>query len=496
MKKQRTQPRKTLDVSFDGDRTEGGCDSNLNRLISPSSRLRSTWRTCNLPSERFTIANHEDFISTMSEPSRLRPRSKTMSSVSTAVTSRSKMTSILRNFKFYQDMDPRLQEKILLFSTIKVFPEGSFLFHEGDVEGDCFIVLSGSIGKLVGHMQDSDISNDLSAGSVIGCNLTPLSLPSSFSAVCTEETKCLVIQQFDFVCSLKEDVLRVNEERRHFLEQHLPGFKEVPSSRGHPHPALFFQEATHGKGHIFLKQDQDSEESVFVVFTGSVEFSRKDAPSSSLISSTSAPSLVLSRPGSSAQCSRPVSGAGDVLIDGRGSVSRKVGVLLPGGVFGSLAVGEAEFFTVTAVSASVEVLFIDADAISRLPRQLVETLREHLLKAQTWRLENLRLNRQLEQKLDSLARPLSSSVASRSKASLIQTEPFFGLDLRTARYLSKVTHSPTNSQRKELFPLALRNVKTLAQNYCLRIERRPIASQCDLTPSGHVERMVSGELTI
>merc|ERR1711920_726840 len=90
------------------------------------------------------------------------------------------------------------------------------------------------------------------------------------------------------------------------------------------------------------------------------------------------------------------------------------GVLLPGGVFGSLPTqGEPEPFTVLATTPATEVLYVSGDVVAKLPRRLLDTVRDYLTRATTWRLENLLQDREVESQR--MAREVAAQQAARGK---------------------------------------------------------------------------------
>ncbi|CAE8639883.1 unnamed protein product, partial [Polarella glacialis] len=86
------------------------------------------------------------------------------------------------------------------------------------------------------------------------------------SARCEVDTECLVIAKRDFDKVMQESITHAQDERVAFLEEHVPGMREVVSTRGkQPHPSSFFRKAAFCKGHDFLKQGQVAEEAIYVV---------------------------------------------------------------------------------------------------------------------------------------------------------------------------------------------------------------------------------------
>lgn len=396
----------------------------------------------------------------------------------------SRAAAILRNFRFYKEMDVGMQEKLPTIANRAVFPAGTVLFRQGDPPANCYVLLSGEIAVCVVEDQPDEPSSPENAAKLVGptrrfsiaggarllrstslsaledrpqdgvleatCTRTvegfsfyhensalgkevarlkagtllgELALMNddkrSGSTKCMEECECLVIKKGDFDRVLKEEMNRSKVERLAFLQEHLPGMREVQVTRGKPHASYFFRHETFPKGHTFLRQGVASEESIYVVWRGSVEFRRREPAScgatrphfpgnnGQAVSSRSRPtSAKLPRVGE--EPSSPT-GLASGSLSPVSDVVRKLVVLMPGGVFGSLpAIGEPEPFTVAAASGSAEVLYVSGDTINKLPRRLLETIREYLTRATTWRLEKLRSNRAADvRRAEALLAPLT-----------------------------------------------------------------------------------------
>lgn len=263
-------------------------------------------------------------------------------------------------------------------------------------EGHCHRVEEMSLGSLADTIGPGKLFGEVCFRSIEGKERRPA------SAKCLEETSCVVIRKQVFTKAMKDEQKRCDEERMAFLEAHLPGMREALSSeKSSPKgkAAISFKQAVFCKGHVFLKQNEQAEDITYIVVKGTVEFLRSEfmAP----------PRSILSRPGSAPEpCTRHAwneeIGTGTVLPAGevkQREITRRIGALASGGVFGSLAaLGEVEPFTVSAESALVEVLYIGSDAKQRMPRVVAEMLKEYVSRSTMFRLGNLRVNRAVDRK--------------------------------------------------------------------------------------------------
>jgi len=249
--------------------------------------------------------------------------------------------------------------------------EGFSFYHAGTDLGPCVKTIEA--GNIVGELA---LLNDQ---------------PRSGSLKCTRETSFIIIGRVEFENVLKAEMQRTREEKVNFLLDHLPGLRDVPVARpgGRPHPTYYFKKVSVSKGHEFLKQGQIAEDAVHVVFKGVVELRRceprRQNSRSGNISTEMRKKTFQKASGRSALPG--LSGASRPVDDLKLQITRQIGTLEVGGVFGSLPLTEAEPFTVVARSA-VEVFSIAQD-IPRLPLKLLEVIQEYLTQATTWRLERL-----------------------------------------------------------------------------------------------------------
>lgn len=262
----------------------------------------------------------------------------------------------------------------------------------------------------------------LSPGSVLGELALMNDQPRLASAKCLEDTEFFVIRRNDFDNILKEEMVKKGDEKLRFLMLHLPGMKEVPVPKpgGKPHTSYIFKHGKFPRGHTFLCQGKIAEPHLWAVYRGAVEFRRAEvlsmerlerlggsaaelpAPQEAMkggraksLRPLSALKKGTSKPGHSASAPR-LPGVHGIGRDGNvaaeandcnpnGVMSRR-GVLVRGGVFGSLPFPAPEPFTVRVTSPMCEVFFITSADYSKIPRKLLEVLQDYIASSTTWRL--------------------------------------------------------------------------------------------------------------
>jgi CRP-like cAMP-binding protein len=221
------------------------------------------------------------------------------------------------------------------------------------------------------------------------------------TAKCCSDTEVLVIKRQDFDRTLKSEIQRCKEQAVAFLKEHVPGMLDVQTGKGKQHPSYYFAKLNFPRNHVFLRQGEPVEETIWVLEKGSVEFIRSDTlPPADF----GRPCSSGSRPGTPASLftssgSRPSSRASS-RSSSRLPRSRdtevemwKVCVLRPGAVFGSLpTMGAPEPFTVRA-SSEITVFQLTVDAISKIPRNMLNTMRDYLMRSTMLHLDNLRQHR-------------------------------------------------------------------------------------------------------
>eukprot|EP00440_Ansanella_granifera_P042522 gb/GFBE01046095.1/.p1 GENE.gb/GFBE01046095.1/~~gb/GFBE01046095.1/.p1 ORF type:complete len:506 (+),score=111.03 gb/GFBE01046095.1/:1-1518(+) len=355
------------------------------------------------------------------------------------------LSRTLSAFKIFKDLDPAVLSTLPEVVTSIFCKAGTVLFRQGDPPGSCYVIISGMVGIyamseeeianesqsqkahrlaatsdgslldfLPGHKtvdgfsryhEDSSLGNrvaKLGPSNIAGELALMNDQPRSASVQCMQDCEFLVIRRVDFDNVLKEEMVKKGDEKLRFLMEHLPGMAEVavPKPGGKPHASYVFRRAKCQRGHTFLVQGTTAEPHIWAVFKGSVEFRRAETLRGAN-GEMSMPSLLpgkslspLRKKGLKKTSSAPrlhgIGRDGNVAAeandaDPNGVMSRR-GVLVAGGVFGSLPIPAPEPFTVRVTSPICEVFYISAADYSKIPRKLLDTLQEYVASSTVWRL--------------------------------------------------------------------------------------------------------------
>jgi len=353
------------------------------------------------------------------------------------------LTKILSSFKLFKDLDPGVLRTLPEIVTSILCKAGTVLFRQGDNPGCCYVIISGAVGiyamseeelaqsqqgqnrgkekdgslldflpghKTVDgfsrHHEDSSLGREvakLGVGNVVGELALLNDQPRSASVQCTSDCEFLIIRRTDFDNILKEEMVKKGDEKLRFLMEHLPGMREVavPKPGGKPHASYLFRRAKCTRGHTFLVQGTAAEPHIWAVFKGAVEFRRAETLRSDIKgqgeqSMPQLPGRPLSakkknlKKVSSATRLHGIGRDGNVAAeandaDPNGVMSRR-GILVAGGVFGSLPIPVPEPFTVRVTSPTCEVFYLAGADFPKIPRKLLDTLQEYLAASTTWRL--------------------------------------------------------------------------------------------------------------
>lgn len=204
---------------------------------------------------------------------------------------------------------------------------------------------------------------------------------------CLTDCDLLVIRRSDFDRVLKEEMRRAGDEKLNFLAEHLPGMRDVDVPRqiqgkGQPHPAYYLRRATYRRGHQFFTQGVVAQDAIFVVSKGSVEIRREDQ---------SSPSVATTRLRTQARRGRSLGMRGYQSQPDNNNTAkggpRILGTLMRGSVLGSLPVQAAEPFSLIVSSPSCEVFQAIGPDVLKLPRRLLEVVREYIANSTAWRLQ-------------------------------------------------------------------------------------------------------------
>lgn len=403
---------------------------------------------------------------------------------------RSRLEGALQYFHFFRDLRPKVFAELISHASIEDFPVGRVLFLQGDLAGACYLMLSGNVGlsmeyeglslhsnqrsgskprvnrrrsksmfiteppiglreetvqlqtaegctHSVEEMSVGDFADTLSPGKLFGeVGFYEQKERRPVSAKCLEDTTCVVIRKQAFLRAMKEEQKLALEERLAFLEEHLPGMREALATGERASPkgksAISFKQAVFHRGHVFLRQNEPAEDVTYIVVNGAVEFLRCElmAPPRSILNDAATPGAARHAWGEEP---KPV--GSDVK---RREITRRIGALARGGVFGSL-LGETEPFTVRAETAQVEVLYIGGEAKQRMPRVVVDMLKEYIVRSTMFRLSNLRVNRATDRKRSQI----------RVAPSFPSLKSLFGTGCKDKSLLAKVSHALPDEKQNQ-----------------------------------------------
>jgi len=216
--------------------------------------------------------------------------------------------------------------------------------------------------------------------------------PRGASIRCLTDCDMLVITRNDFNRVLKEEMMRAGDEKLNFLAQHVPGMRdlEVPrfvQGKLGPHPAYFMRRAHYHRGHHFLTQGAVAQDAIYVVFKGCLEIQHRDDSLQPCNRGGTQRRRYLRAKGGYTPAAVMAAGAAsknEKQEDQSGT--RTLGKLIAGSLFGSLPMQAPEPYTVVVSSVSCEVFQAVGPDVPKLPRRLLENVREYIANSTAWRL--------------------------------------------------------------------------------------------------------------
>eukprot|EP00929_Paragymnodinium_shiwhaense_P111979 TRINITY_DN80226_c0_g1_i1.p1 TRINITY_DN80226_c0_g1~~TRINITY_DN80226_c0_g1_i1.p1 ORF type:complete len:596 (+),score=111.83 TRINITY_DN80226_c0_g1_i1:244-2031(+) len=276
--------------------------------------------------------------------------------------------------------------------------------------------------------------------------------PRSATIKCREECEFLIISRASFDQVLKAEMNRKKLEKQEFLKAHVPGLRRLPPPRaGRADATYFFRKGNYPRGYCFLTQASKTDDILAIVHQGTVEILWNEVGElgggSRPITPSSRPRTPLSRPGSAVSRCESLSPkkrssadlpSGLDVMSSSASSARRIGLVMPGGVIGSMPTGDAEPFTLRVSSATCEVFFVNRQEMSKLPRALLDEVYEYLIRTQTWRLNCFREQRLKESESRKLSKTACKEAASGRADTAAKTNDTFdkasrlGLRLHTA----------------------------------------------------------------
>lgn len=238
----------------------------------------------------------------------------------------------------------------------------------------------------------------LGSGAIFGELALMRNQPRSATIICVGECDLFVIKRADFDAVMKVELTKLNEVKRAFLLDHLPGMKDLTPHRISKSLYLF-NKVTFPKGHAFLAQGVTSNSCIYVLTRGTVSISRREGKTCEERS-----------------CSP----------SHRVNPSRQLRELMKGSVFGSCVAHSPEPFSCIATS-ECEVLYCDSDSLDEMPFGIYYAVRDHLALMMLRRLEQCGTEQagdaspigSMLQKKASRSRLLSKSACNLSKAACL-----------------------------------------------------------------------------
>lgn len=297
---------------------------------------------------------------------------------------------MLQQFAFFRSLPEQIQSKMLSLVKYTAKSIGTVLFQQGDPAGDVYIILSGAIGILVApqtssaaaEQSETEVDEDedgdgeeeqrseiweedeaewgtlgtqvavLGQGSLVGEQSTIHAKPRNASGICTEDTELLFISKLDFQQTLMADMAGLTDDKQYWLDKHVPGIRRLNQNQLE-FALLNFEIASFLKGHKFIQQGTvtaPNNEEFYLLRKGEIEIQH------------------------------------NLGVDAQGRTAT-LGVFVEGGVFGSLADGTPEPFTLVVSRAPCELLVASGANYRRLPMSLKHHLRGHVRQISKWRLQ-------------------------------------------------------------------------------------------------------------
>jgi len=188
------------------------------------------------------------------------------------------------------------------------------------------------------------------AGTLLGHLALLRQQPRNATCVASVETEVLVIRKMDFMRVLKDYVDVMKDIKAEFLSRHIPGLTKLSSTKSE-YALHNFEKKAFERDFVFYEQATiPREKAVYVLAKGAVEVSAE---------------------------------------------GHKVGVLVPGAVFGSVDHSMQHFTLSAAHQSSVEVYQVRGKDVLKLPHSLRQDIMKHIRQTQLW--HQLRLKETLPQ---------------------------------------------------------------------------------------------------
>jgi len=194
----------------------------------------------------------------------------------------------------------------------------------------------------------------LGPGTLFGETSLVNDVPRNATVSCWKNCTFLTLTRFDFDRILKQELIKAHHEKRDFLVTHISALKKLHAAKIES-LLYYFKKETYPKNHAFVTQGVNSDQSMYLITSGSVEFSMQPSPKSN----------------------RPLN-------------AQRLGILMSGGFFGPVSpkVCDREPFNVVVTSSSCEVLRLQMESLRNFPDLLVRCLRDMLYQTAARQLKN------------------------------------------------------------------------------------------------------------
>jgi CRP-like cAMP-binding protein len=219
--------------------------------------------------------------------------------------------------------------------------------------GSCSVATDDSFGDVPPWKRGAKIAS-LGHGALFGEQALLEDLPRNATIVCQGNCEVLAITKEAFDVILKKRMRDQKHQKLAFIRRHVPGMVDLADNKLADY-AYLFKPLKFPKGHYFAKQGGSTECVLWFLFKGSVEFrmeSLKNVP---------------------VFCGLPEVG------------NRRLGSLVPGGMFGSLYPHRYEPFSIVATTSPCDVYRLSREDMRRLPEAILRSLRDSIDSLNQWR---------------------------------------------------------------------------------------------------------------
>ncbi len=109
-----------------------------------------------------------------------------------------RVTSAVRSIPMFRGLTARDQARIVELATVRDYPRGDFLWHEGDDAASLTLIIHGRV-KVVRHAEAGDVILEIfGPGEPVGAIAVYNYMPYPASAVCLEPTSLLLLPRREY----------------------------------------------------------------------------------------------------------------------------------------------------------------------------------------------------------------------------------------------------------------------------------------------------------